>query len=307
MSRSSFCRSPDDFLEAAKSRSLYGRVSSAWRPRERTLTATPPSRRNVRPASRAAARTRRPSSTTSDRISALKEADGPPLVVDVDVVGGWGAAVTGHALHVAAERDQPAGARVSADVAHCDGEARRCVRERGVVREREVRLRHADRQLVEADALELVDLLPRCGLEEDAVGAVYARGDRFDLALDRVLQRIDGCEARRLLGGGDDRLREFGRTLTAARDRLVRLGREGAVRDRDLADLLDLVVGVGREAVDGDDGVQPEPPDRPEVADEVRGAGRDRLRAAVGITAVVLQRLHGRDEHDRARRQAADT
>src|SRR5690349_12028020 len=131
MSRSSFCRSPDDFLEAAKSRSLYGRVSAAWRPRDRTLTATPPSRRKVRPAWRAAARTRRPSSTTSARIS--EEADGPPLVVDVDVVGGRGAAVAGHRLHVAAERDEPAGACVGANVAHRDGEAGGCVGERWVV------------------------------------------------------------------------------------------------------------------------------------------------------------------------------
>ena len=34
--------------------------------------------------------------------------------------------------------------------------------------------------------------------------------------------------------------------------------------------------------------------------------GRDRLGAALGIAAVVLQRLHRRDEDDRARREVAD-
>ena len=68
----------------------------------------------------------------------------------------------------------------------------------------------------------------------------------------------------------------------------------------------ELLVGVGREAVDRDDGVQPELADGREVADEVRGAGLDRLRAAVGVAAVVLERLHRRDEHDRARREVAD-
>src|SRR6185437_8377933 len=91
----------------------------------------------------------------SPRAPRSEEPDGLPFVVDVDVVGGGRAAVAGHRLHVAAEGDQPARARVGADVAHGDGEAGRCVGEGRVVREREVRLRHADRQLVEADALEL--------------------------------------------------------------------------------------------------------------------------------------------------------
>ena len=38
---------------------------------------------------------------------------------------------------------------------------------------------------------------------------------------------------------------------------------------------------------------------------QVRGAELDRVEAAVRIAAVVLQRLRGRDEHDRARAEAA--
>src|SRR5437764_753324 len=185
MSRTSFCRSPDDFLAVAKSRSLYSRVSAGGRPRERILTATPPSRRTVNPASRVASRTRRPSATMSAWGS--EEADCPPLFVDVDGVSG-GRGRTFPALH------------------HC----------------------------------------------------------------------------------------------------LVRLGRDRAVRERDLADLLDLLVGVRGEAVHRDDGVEPELADGREVSDHVGRAGRDRLSAALGIAAVVLQRLDSGDEDDCARREAAD-
>src|SRR5256714_9415657 len=256
MSRRSFCRSPDDFFAVAKSRSLYSRESAGGRPRERMFTATPPSRRTVRPAPRAASRTRRPSATMSAWGS--EEADGPPLFVDVDGVGGRGSAVARHRLHVTAERDEPARAGVGADVAHGDCEPGRRVRKRRVVREREVRLRHADRELVEADALDLIDLLARRGLQEDPVASVDTRHDRLDLALDRVVERIDRGEARRLLGRSDDGLGERCRALAALDDRLVRLGRDGAVGKRNLADLLDLLVRVRGETVDGDDGVEAE-------------------------------------------------
>ena len=53
----------------------------------------------------------------------------------------------GHRLHVAADRDDPAGARVGAQLANRQREAARRADQRRVVREREVRLGHADRQL----------------------------------------------------------------------------------------------------------------------------------------------------------------
>ena len=53
-----------------------------------------------------------------------------PSLVDVDVEGGRRLAVARHRLHVAAERHDPAGARVGAEVADGHGEAGRRVRER---------------------------------------------------------------------------------------------------------------------------------------------------------------------------------
>ena len=61
---------------------------------------------------------------------------------------------------------------------------------------------------------------------------------------------------------------------------------------------LDLVLGVAGEAIHGHDGVQPELAHDHEMPREVRAAGLDRIRAAIGILRVVLQRLDGRDEHD---------
>src|SRR5690348_12676295 len=146
MSRKSFCRSPEDFFEVAKSRSLYSRVSSGGRPLERTLTATPPRSRTVSPASRAASRTRRPSSTMSARIS--EETNRAALFVDVDRVGGGSLAQSRHSLHVAAQGHKPARARVGTDVADGHGEAGRRVRQCRVVAEREMGLGHADRKPV---------------------------------------------------------------------------------------------------------------------------------------------------------------
>src|SRR5712691_9501069 len=80
----------------------------------------------------------------------LEQSDGAAFVVDVDVEGRGALAEAGHRLHVAAECDEPAGAAVRAYVADRDHEARRRIGQRDVVRERQVRLGHADRQPVEA-------------------------------------------------------------------------------------------------------------------------------------------------------------
>src|SRR3954470_81247 len=237
----------------------------------------------------------------------LEEPDRRSVLVDVDRVGGRCASVARHRLHVAAERDEPARARVRADVAHRHCEAGRRVGQRRVVREREVGLRHADREIGEADALELGNLLARGGLEEDPVATVDTRHYRLDLSLDRLVERIDGREIGRLLRGGDHGFGERRSAFAPVDHRLVPLGREGAVCERDLADLLNLLVSVSRETVDGDHGVETEPADGREVADHVGRAGRNRLRPALGIAAVVLERLHRRHENDGARRQLADS
>src|SRR5947207_8314839 len=80
--------------------------------------------------------------------------------VDVDVDRGWVRSVPRHRLHIAAERNDPAGAGVGPQVAHRDREAGRSVAERGVVGEGEMRLRHADRQALDPGLVELLDLVP---------------------------------------------------------------------------------------------------------------------------------------------------
>ena len=108
-----------------------------------------------------------------------------------------------------------------------------------------------------------------------------------------------------MIGGVDDRLGKRCRTLAAALERLVQLGRMRAVLEREPADEVDLLVRVAREPVDGDDGAQPEPGHDLEVAPQVLGAELDRVQPAVGIAAVMLERLGGRDEHDGARAEPA--
>src|SRR5919204_104662 len=188
---------PRPRLVVARSRSLYSRSSACGSPLERSRTPTPPRSLSGIDCARAASRRRRPSSTTSLRIS--EEADGPPL------------------------------------------------------------------------------------------GAVDALRDRLDLRLDRRVERVDVLELRALVRGSDDRLGQRRRALAALHHGLVQLRRVGAVRERDLADELQLVVRVAGEAIDGDDGVQAELAHDPEMADQVLGAGLDRLDAAVRIAAVMLE------------------
>ena len=71
-------------------------------------------------------------------------------------------------------------APVGAYVAHVHRESCRCVEERRIVREREVGLRHADRQFAEPLFREARD--PLFGEREkvDVVGAVHPPGDRAD-------------------------------------------------------------------------------------------------------------------------------
>ncbi len=76
--------------------------------------------------------------------------------------------------------------------------------------------------------------------------------------------------------------------------------------EREPPDELELLGGVGRELVDRDDRVQPEVLHDPDVPGEVGGAALDLGHPAVDVPAVVLERAHGRDEHGRARPQAAD-
>src|SRR6266516_3919547 len=226
------------------------------------------------------------------------------LAVDVDVDGSWVRPVPGHRLHVAAERDDPPGAGVGAQVAHRDREAGRRIRERRVVGEGEMRLGHADRQQVDSGLLELLDLVARSLQQEDPVGAVDPLRDRLDLLLDGGVERVEEVEVRRLVGGRDNRFGQRGGARAALREPVVDLCGVSALLERELADELDLLGRVAREAVDRDHGVDAELAYDAEVAGEIRRPGLDRIEAAVGVAGVMLQRLDGRDEHHRVRPEA---
>ena len=110
---------------------------------------------------------------------------------------------------------------------------------------------------------------------------------------------------RRLLGGVDDGLGERRRPVAALLEGLVELGGVRAVLQREAPHGLQLLVRVAGEAVDGDDGLQPELLDDGEMAREVRRPALDRGDAAVGLAAVVLECADGGDEHDGARAKPA--
>ena len=80
---------------------------------------------------------------------------------------------------------------VRADVAHRQLEVLRGVQERRVGGQRQVRLRHADRQLVEPVLVVLADLAPRVQVEDHVLRPVHLPGDLADLLLDRVVVVVD--------------------------------------------------------------------------------------------------------------------
>src|SRR5215208_3482377 len=185
----------------------------------------------------------------SSRTLWLEKSNGAAILVDVDVEGRRGDAIARHRLHVAEERDEPTCARVLADVADGDGEAGRRVQERRVVRERQMGLRHADRELVEADIVVTLDRLLRRRQEDDAVGAVDALADSLDLGVDGLVELVDRLEVGRSLGRRDDGFRECRRALAAVLEGLVQLGGHRTALEGEALHRLDLLVRVAREAV----------------------------------------------------------
>ena len=174
------------------------------------------------------------------------------------------------------------------------------------MREREMGLRHADRQVAEPGRRELRRLLPRGLEQEHVVGAVDVACDRADLLLDRRVVRVGEAEVALLVGGGDDRLGERSGATPAVLEAGVDLGRVGAVLERQPADELELLRSVRLELVHRDDGVQAEVAHDPDVPRQIGGAVLDLGHAPVEVAAVVLQGAHRRDEDDRARPQPTD-
>ena len=110
----------------------------------------------------------------------------------------------------------------------------------------------------------------------------------------------------RPIRGLRDGLREDDRAGAAALVAVVDLSREGTGVEGKPLDGGQLLFVVTGKAVDGDHALETELPNDREVRGQVRGAALDRGDPTLGIAAVMLQRLHGRDEHDRARRQPAE-
>src|SRR4029079_12207824 len=220
----------------------------------------------------------------------LEKSNSAAILVDVDVEGRRRDAVAGHRLHVPEERHEPACTGVLADVADGDGEAGRRVQKRRVVRQRQVRFRHADRELVEADLVVALDRLLGRREKDDALGAVHTLADRLDLGVDRLVELVDGLEVRWSLGCRDDCFRECRRTLAAALESLVQLGGHRAALESEALDRVHLLVRVAGEPVDRHDCVEAELLHDPEVAVHVGGTALNGIDSAVRIVAVVLER-----------------
>lgn len=122
-----------------------------------------------------------------------------------------------------------------------------------VTAERERRLGHADREVSEALLLEAGNLLAREVRVVDAIGAVELLGDRFDLLLDGEVDVVEELERVRLLASCDDGLSELDRSGSALRPVVARDGSVSSGGESLLGDEGDFGVGVGGEAVDGDD------------------------------------------------------
>ena len=96
------------------------------------------------------------------------------------------------------------------------------------------------------------------------------------------------------------RLGEHRRAGASALEAVVDLGRPRTPLEREAADAIELPARIAGEGVDGDDGVQTELLGDPQVAVEI-------VRAPFEVAvAVMLEGTHRRDQHDGARRQAAD-
>src|SRR5450756_1507872 len=178
--------------------------------------------------------------------------DAAGLDVDVDVDGSRPLGQARHGAHLAEQRVQVPGAGGRPDVADRHAVAARPALERRVVTERQVRLGHAQRQLVQALLRELLDLGLGLGQVVHAVGAVDLGGDGLDLLLDGGLERIEELEVAALVSGRLDDLGRLLATVAAQRVDVDRHGVLGAGRDGVLAHDLDLAFAVEGEAVDRD-------------------------------------------------------
>src|SRR4051794_15426575 len=146
-----------------------------------------------------------------------------------------------------------------------------------------MRLRHADREVPEAVALELRDLRLRLRVQEDVTGTVHACRDGLDLVADRRLVRVELPEGAWLLACLDDSAGQARRADASLLEALVDLGSERAGLERELAHALDLLIAVSGASVHGDHARHPELGHDGEMPADVRHAHLDGLQPLSAI------------------------
>src|SRR5829696_6237068 len=215
-----------------------------------------------------------------------EQPDDLTVLVDVYVVGCGVDAEAWHGAHVATDRVDETGPHRGAGLAHRQGPALRRTPQGGVRGYREVRLRHADRQVAEAVLLVGVELAARGQVVLDAVSPVHPGGDGLYLLLQGRVFGVEEVKIGRLLGGLGDRLGQVHGPLAALRE-VVADRHAGAHLLGHLPDGIVLRFKVGGERVDRHhrrDAVQPDVLDLlPQV-----------VSSSVNVAGVLLQHLLGK-------------
>ena len=169
------------------------------------------------------------------------------------------------------------------------------------MRQRQVRLGHADRQCPHAALREPIDPLLTFRQELHIRRAVEATGERLDLFPDRRRRRIDGGEVAAVSSCAEHGPAQLDATLAApgeavVDDRVIR-----AELHRQLLDQRELAVGIARKPVDGDDAAHAERTDDVDVGGEVFRAAPQCIQVLLGEPgrwqpAVGLERAHRSDQ-----------
>src|ERR1035437_9839659 len=130
------------------------------------------------------------------RTGPLEQPNDIPVRVDIYVLPGRVRWQSRHGAHLAEERRYEAGACREADLADRDTETGWPALERRVVAEREVRLRHADRQIAEAQLFVQLERLGRRRQLVNAACPINADCHGLDLLAQRQVVRVEEPEFR---------------------------------------------------------------------------------------------------------------
>ena len=208
----------------------------------------------------------------------------------------------GHADDVAEQRHEVAGAGGEDDLADGDLEVLRAAEQGRVVGEGLLGLGDAQGQALVAEPADHAEVALRLPAPRHVPGAVHGAGDLAHLHLDGLGPLVERAEAAELLLGVlDDLLGQLDAAVAAPREDLGH-GERRPEALGGLAHHLDLLLGVGREAVERHHRRLAEGADALDVLLEVADPRLDGRRAgdlelgAVGA-AVQLERPHGGHEH----------